>query len=218
MSGLGGGVIAGALLRAIAAAAPVSPEDFQTTLLAEFGDCAVRDSRGAAAAVVLADRWWQKGGRVAQLMAGRCGAKLRANGVRVIFDEPLAALAHALVRAEFAAAGPAELADRALLPHLPRPDPARRRNGDVYASWRADYSRLGECVARAEPVRTRLWLVQEADSAETLASKGVLASAVADCGRRLGLAGIHRDLSRDKLALSYYRLAHAAVTPSKVDR
>ena len=179
-------------------------------MLARYAQCEVHSHHDDAAAAVLAARRWTDHRPLLRVSNGHCSDELARYRATNIFDQPLAALAQALVVAEFGASGPPTFADRAPLAQPPSPDPGARH--DVYAIWRAAYSRLGECVARAAPIAARAWLVTDQEADAPPAGRALLDASVA-CTQQLGLTASTSVLERDKLAASYYRLAHAGAVP-----
>jgi hypothetical protein len=136
------------------------------------------------------------------------------------------ALADALVRAEFAGGGPADLSDRPPLAHRAAPTPAdlaaalaeaksAKDRDEVQAGFQASQamaglSRYGECVVRANPTGARLWILSKPGSTDEAGRIDTLRPSFGACLKD-GKVVFSKATLRGTIALNYYRLAHAPV-------
>ena len=160
------------------------------------------------------------------LIIGEClirasgGGQLQFGG-----DQYRYTLANALVAIEFSAKGEPDFSNRLPLAHFRTPDKAalemalggtkskRRRKelqeGFDKASTISALSQYGECIARSDPVRARLWLLTPPDGPEEISRINDLRPSFAQCLSG-GTAKFSRSTMRGIVAINYFRLAHAS--------
>lgn len=134
-------------------------------------------------------------------------------------------LAIALIRKDFASRGPMSFSDKSPLSNPPLPDRAKlavdlaatelaqskvmvraiydRARGEALAS------RLGECAARRDPEKIRVWVLTGPGDADISTGDERLRTIRDDCARELGTSYA---VSRGWVASGYYRLANATPT------
>ena len=78
----------------------------------------------------------------------------------------------------------------------------------------AVFSRYGECVARTDPVGSRLWILTPADSDEETSRIKVIMPAFSRCLEPGSTIKFGREQLRGAVALNYSRLAYATPQPS----
>ena len=138
------------------------------------------------------------------------------------------ALADALVNADYALVAETDFTNRLPLAHAPMPNQleldaylapikSKRRREEAQAEFNkrvgiAWLSRFGECVARRDPVNSRLWLLTATDVAEETNRINNLSPAFSSCLGE-GTMRFNRITMRGTVALNYYRLAKATVQP-----
>lgn len=198
----------------------------------EYGQCIVRRHQSEASQAVLGDiagDELKKSHR--DLISGDClpwdaevpGAELQA---KFVGDQYLYALADALVRSELSDEPPPNLASVPPLQHRePGPPPATiAPNGKPIkaAEYRvlarnyehqkaADFlSNYGECVVRADPVRSRQLLLTVPESAEETAVFANMSPDFSQCMQKGATVEFSKMTMRGAIALNYYRLAKAA--------
>lgn len=134
------------------------------------------------------------------------------------------ALADALVNANFATKGENDFSNRLPLAHLRAPSQteleaelakasSKRKRAEIEQQYSKDaavewLSRYGECVVRADPVRSRLWLLTPPDGPEEMSRINDLRSSFSDClsGGTLKFSRVNM---RGTVAINYFRLANA---------
>lgn len=134
------------------------------------------------------------------------------------------ALADALVNADFAISGETDFSNRLPLAHLPFPDrsafdqelakvKSKRKQEELKTQFSkangvAWLSRFGECIVRAEPKKSRYWLLTPPDVPEETSRINDLRTAFNGC-IGTGTVKFNRITLRGTVAINYFRLARA---------
>lgn len=221
-------------LPVVVAAMPTSADskDDQRTrkLMHDYARCVIRSSHDQAAEAILSNAdnsTIMK--RYSGLVNGECLGRI-APGAEMRFGGDLYryALADALVSADYAASGESDFSNRLPLAHLPMREhseldaslasikSARRRKEAEDSFSKANgvawLSRYGECVARASPVKARLWLLTPPDTPEETSRINDMRPAFSRCLGD-GTLKFNRITIRGTVAINYYRLARATARP-----
>lgn len=198
-------------------------------LMAEYAKCVVdRHPKQAAEALL---RNVDNGTILKQyrmLIDGECLVRSTHASAKMSFSGDLYryALADALVAREFAGASVGDLStvpplDNLDLPDVPRPPPASASKAEIQRFEKAQksyedakafrlFNAFGECVVRMDPSSAHALLVTTPESADEAAHFSLLQPALGEClpeGKTLTFGKV---VLRGSIAVSYYRLAHAA--------
>jgi hypothetical protein len=202
--------------------APVQQPSLEQ-LLSEVATCDVDREYERARSFVLAYPVDPTGSPPRAPLASRCKDILLRDNVQVSFMAYLYryALADALVRRDFTAGDPANLASVAALrqpqPLLAPATDSERRSAralhaaQVYARVEARDAAMGECIVRTDPQAARQWLLTVPGSRQDMETAQAIIPAFQACVKRTG-GGPDFDPSvvRGPVALNYYRLAVAS--------
>jgi hypothetical protein len=216
----------GAVIGPVAAPAQTySPKPDQArSIMLDYARCMVKREHDRAAKILLDNADNQTIEReYSRVIDGGC---LRMDVDKIEFDDDLYryALADALVGAEFAVTGPTDFSDRPPLAHLAPPaqadidaalakvKPGKKRDALMrgFEAQRvvAGLSQYGECVVRADPTNTRLWILTNPGSPEEAERIDALRHTFGICLKD-GKVAFSKATLRGTVALNYYRLAHA---------
>jgi hypothetical protein len=198
-------------------------------LAQQFAECTVRRDANTARTVVLTMMTGEALRRsFPDFLRDRCFGDGQATQtvLRMAFpDNTLhVVLADALLRSEFAAAGPADFASVPPQVRSERPTTATaqelaamsalsqtaRAESDANAANWYVVERIGECAARLLPERVRLLAQTQAASTEERAALAAIQPALGSCLPPGTTVRLRPDDVRGAAVLAYYRMAHAA--------
>jgi hypothetical protein len=197
-----------------------------SAMVTHFGECVVRKHHDEAKSYLLSttDFVARDIQNNASLFDRKCYSDSFAgnSGVSFVIDMYRSSVANALVKADFAATDPGNLADRPPLVHpsvlswadiAKLPDATKRvqlKASFARLSEEADLSRLGECLVRADPAGARLWLLTVPDAPEDVSRSKALIPAFELCSKQASVVHyFDRERARGPVAVNYYRLAYA---------
>lgn len=219
-------------------AAVASAEESQTeierhdlrSLVAKYAQCVVHEHHDEAKTVLMSNSNYRDINRHHSVLidSGCITPVGDYAGVGFHGDMFRYALADALVRADFQQKGPESFADRLPLAQWPLPTQAdldralvgvkstRKKELEQvfdYDQRIAAFSIFGECVARTDPVGTRLWILTEPDVPEEVSRIKALMPAFQKCLKAGAIIKFRTEQLRGAVALDYYRLANATPQP-----